>query len=154
MQNIATGCTIVFNKNAKELFLSYLPQNIVMHDYWMYLLCVFFGEVIYDPIPHLGYRQHLNNVLGDNSSGFSKFKSRCLSFKTIKNQHFREEMASELFNGFKDRLSYKDAKKVKEIMLYRKKLILRINLLFDSDIYMLTFDRNIWLKIRILLGKL
>ena len=46
IQNIATGCTIVFNKKLLETFTSHLPNvnQVTMHDSWFYLLATAFGK--------------------------------------------------------------------------------------------------------------
>lgn len=150
-QNIATGCTIVFNKKAKELFLSYKPKKIIMHDYWMYLICVFMGEVYYDPTPHIGYRQHDTNVLGDKNSFSSKWKNRINSLKHL-SDHQRDVMSEEFLNAFEKLILQKDKIKIKKVACYRKNIIGRLKLFLDKDIYMLSFDRNFWFKIRILFG--
>ena len=64
VENIGTGCTQVFNRRAVELFRKGIGCRIEMHDYWMTLLCLFCGKVIYDDSPHIRYRQHDNNVVG------------------------------------------------------------------------------------------
>lgn len=64
VQNIATGCTMVFNPRALRRLVVSLPQQCVMHDWWMYLLISAFGTVIYDARPSMQYRQHQQNVLG------------------------------------------------------------------------------------------
>ena len=64
VQNIGTGCTQVFNQKAVELYRQGIGSRMEMHDYWMTLLCLFLGKVIYDNNPHIQYRQHRNNVVG------------------------------------------------------------------------------------------
>ncbi len=64
VENIVTGCTSVFNRQLRALIIQHRPRNAVMHDWWMYLLATAFGEVVFDPTPHIKYRQHANNVIG------------------------------------------------------------------------------------------
>lgn len=64
VQNIATGCTMVLNRAARELLLRELPRAVPMHDWWAYLVLSAFGEVVYDPEPRILYRQHAGNVVG------------------------------------------------------------------------------------------
>jgi glycosyltransferase involved in cell wall biosynthesis len=76
VENIATGCTIVFNKSAMELLVGREPKYCLMHDWWLYILVSAFGTVIYDPLPTLKYRQHSANVVGVAHGWFSKLTTR------------------------------------------------------------------------------
>lgn len=64
VQNIATGCTVVLNRAARDLLLRELPCEVPMHDWWAYLVVSAFGEVIFDPESRILYRQHTGNVVG------------------------------------------------------------------------------------------
>lgn len=63
--NCATGCTMVFNRNLLESAITDFTSNLIMHDYWVYLVCLIRGGyVFYDSNSHILYRQHGNNVIG------------------------------------------------------------------------------------------
>jgi glycosyltransferase involved in cell wall biosynthesis len=64
MQNVATGCTIVMNRAARDLLAESTPDGVFMHDAWAYLVIAAFGSVVYDPVPMVLYRQHGNNTIG------------------------------------------------------------------------------------------
>lgn len=64
VENIAIGCSVVFGSNIRKLFLKAESSNMVMHDWWVYLIASAFGQVIYDPEPHILYRQHGGNFTG------------------------------------------------------------------------------------------
>ncbi|WP_419914356.1 glycosyltransferase family 2 protein [Hoeflea sp.] len=68
VQSIAGGNTMVANRAAWDLLSQSADRTpFVSHDWWCYLMisgCG--GVVIYDPNPHIGYRQHGNNLVGDN----------------------------------------------------------------------------------------
>lgn len=67
VENIVTGCTAVLNRPALELLRQRLPNpgQVIMHDWWGYLVIAAFGTVIYDPQPSLAYRQHDSNTFGE-----------------------------------------------------------------------------------------
>lgn len=71
----AAGCTMVFNRKLVEMYARYNP-NYCYHDYWAYLIALYFGNIIYDPKPYIKYRQHEFNVLGAHSLVSSKAKNR------------------------------------------------------------------------------
>jgi len=67
VENIAPGNTIVLNPAAAQLArdLAATAQDIYAHDWWLYLLITGVGgQVLYDPEPHLLYRQHDDNAIG------------------------------------------------------------------------------------------
>lgn len=64
VQNIALGCTVVVNREAREVLRHRWPQECVMHDAWMYLVVAGTGTVLYDPEPVVLYRQHGANAVG------------------------------------------------------------------------------------------
>jgi len=68
LTNCVTGCTCVVNR-ALALRLKELPRpdEILMHDWWLYLVAVAFGKVIYDAQSRILYRQHGANQIGRGS---------------------------------------------------------------------------------------
>jgi glycosyltransferase involved in cell wall biosynthesis len=64
VENSATGCSVVFGNDIKNRFLQAHSTDMLMHDWWLYLLATAFGDVVYDPRPGLLYRQHVSNVAG------------------------------------------------------------------------------------------
>lgn len=60
------GCTMIFNDSlARFVQKQPCPSKLVMHDFYLAVLCAGVnGKIIYDPIPHMKYRQHKKNVYG------------------------------------------------------------------------------------------
>lgn len=69
VQSIGGGNTIVMNRAAFALMAESARRTAFLsHDWWCYILCSGAGgRVIYDPQPHIGYRQHAANVIGRNT---------------------------------------------------------------------------------------
>ena len=80
VENVATGCTVGVNGNARKIILSALPDGYTMHDWWVYLVITFFGRVYFDPVPCLKYRQHGANAVGATSSIIEEYKKRLRRF--------------------------------------------------------------------------
>ncbi|MGW8443638.1 hypothetical protein ACWGXJ_22270 [Paenibacillus sp. S33] len=54
IENVCVGCTVVINKETLQLVKKGIPtslDNIIMHDWWIYLCTSSFGEVVFDPKP-------------------------------------------------------------------------------------------------------
>ncbi|WP_448110447.1 glycosyltransferase family 2 protein [Pseudomonas lini] len=69
VQSIAGANTMLINAQARAL-LALTPEDaaIVAHDWLTYLLVTGCGgEVVYDPLPTLDYRQHSGNLIGANA---------------------------------------------------------------------------------------
>ncbi|MGE5450428.1 MAG: glycosyltransferase [Acidobacteriota bacterium] len=64
-ENMVTGCTVAMNRpllvmaDPKEVI-----DQIVFHDWWLFVVGVAFGVVRYDPVPTILYRQHASNHIG------------------------------------------------------------------------------------------
>lgn len=91
VENIATGCTEVFNRELLEMVVRKIPtKNIVMHDWWLYLSAAAFGSVIYDKKSNILYRQHRNNEIGMQTTRYGEFLTRKKNFKRSKGAIHRQ----------------------------------------------------------------
>lgn len=63
-QNSAMGCTIVFNKKAHEILKKSSGHKMIMHDWYIFLIILATGKVIFDAQPAIGYRLHENQFIG------------------------------------------------------------------------------------------
>lgn len=72
LQNNLVGCTMFFNKIAKELALPF-PKHIIMHDYWLGLVVASKGKIEFVNQKTIKYRQHKKNVVG--AKNYISFKS-------------------------------------------------------------------------------
>lgn len=79
MENKMIGCTIMFNNPLKQKVVN-LPKNVRYHDWWIALIASAFGHITYLPEPTLLYRQHSNNVVG-NQSFVSYVQNRITSLR-------------------------------------------------------------------------
>lgn len=73
LQNVLAGNTIVLNPAATALAQAALPAaqaaDVPFHDWWLYQVMTGAGaRILLDPAPGLYYRQHGQNVLGENRS--------------------------------------------------------------------------------------
>ena len=63
ISNLVTGCTALINQSLAEKALP-IPENAIMHDWWLALVATAFGKLVYLNIPLVHYRQHGNNAIG------------------------------------------------------------------------------------------
>ncbi len=63
VSNVATGCTVMINKKLRDLSVP-IPEEAMMHDWWVGLISVTLGQNDYVSEPTILYRQHALNVAG------------------------------------------------------------------------------------------
>ena len=86
VQSIAGGNTMVFNQETKSALEKVGVVDVPSHDWWLYLLVSGIGgEVYYDKVPQILYRQHNDSIVGENRS----FGSKCFRAYTLLRGRFR-----------------------------------------------------------------
>ena len=63
IQNKFPGCSMLLNQALCELVLG-IPEQAVMHDWWIAMAAAAFGHIIIMPDPLTHYRQHQSNTIG------------------------------------------------------------------------------------------
>jgi glycosyltransferase involved in cell wall biosynthesis len=109
VENIAVGCTSVFGDDIRQLILRANPDNMIMHDWWAYLVASSFGQIIYDSQPRIRYRQHSDSAT-PWEPGLRKVKTRAFSLigRLINNKHSGLDslnQAKYFSNTYKDKPS-------------------------------------------------
>lgn len=147
----SVGCTEVFNHSAATLAKKNLSTDTLMHDSWLFILCSFFGKVVYDYTPHILYRQHGHNVIGSKKNKYEQLKE---SFCRIFDRSIqpRLQTATALINTCESILTVEERRKVRKIVDYKKNFLNRISLLFDYDIRSTRLISDIKYRLLIILG--
>lgn len=63
VSNLVTGCAVLVNENLAKRSLP-VPDEAIMHDWWVTLVCSAFGKLVFLDRPLVDYRQHETNTLG------------------------------------------------------------------------------------------
>jgi glycosyltransferase involved in cell wall biosynthesis len=98
--NCVTGCAMLANKKAAELYGQPQVSHIRMHDWWLSANVAAYGKVIYLDKATIKYRQHGNNVLGFEKSSFKVFFKKISMDKLITDYHKCKEFNIRL-DGYK-----------------------------------------------------
>ncbi len=100
MQNVITGCTILFNRKLAEIALP-IPHNAIMHDWWLGLVASYFGHIGFLEEATLKYRQH-----GKNSLGAKGFNMRYMLNSMKKNHCLQQHVwqAKAFLDRYQERL--------------------------------------------------
>ena len=154
IQSIAGGNTMVFDTNFKKLLQEIGLVEVVSHDWWLYQLATgASGRVVYDQQPTIFYRQHSNNLVGENGGILSKLKRLTMlvdgRFKKwndintealIKNKNHLEHTNAEILEMF--------------VRLRTAKLKDRLRLIEVCGLYRQTWNGTISLMFAAILKKL
>lgn len=129
----AVGCTEVFNQAAADMTKAHIRTDCLMHDSWMFMICNFFGKVIYDSNAYINYRQHSNNVVGTNKDWISTLTSR-IKRAADRSVQPRLKNAQIILDEFHEQLSEKDLCEITKMSNYKKNIVSWLKLLFDFKI--------------------
>jgi len=87
VQSLGGGNTMVFNSATKALLERSAEVEVPLHDWWLYqLVSGAGGNIFYDPLPALKYRQHRNSLIGSNLG----WRARLIRLGMTLDGHFRD----------------------------------------------------------------
>ena len=119
MYQFVGGCTIVFNNKLRNELLKYTPRYMRMHDVWIYDVAMALGALVrFDDIPHILYRQHSRNAVGQVNSSLFRWKERIGRLR--KNERIRSAIAKELWNGYAELMPEEHKKLTFKVINYKK----------------------------------
>ena len=130
VENVITGCTTIINSKLANLALP-IPQNAIMHDWWLALVASTMGKIDYIDDSTILYRQHSQNEIGASRLSFDTVIQKISTpiFKRYTKQ------SKELLDRYRDKLKPKDLDilemmaSIEHISWYRGKiLLLRYNI--------------------------
>jgi len=144
VQNIVTGCTMMFNRPLLNL-ADNVPDESIMHDWWFALVAAAFGKIGFVKEPTILYRQHRSNEIGakDVRSFLYNLKRSLdkegnrVALQCRYNQAaaflglFEKELTDECLRYLKAYISIPNYMKIK-----------RIKIIWDYDFWMTGFVRK------------
>ena len=153
IKNYYPGCTMVFNRRLKELVdfvdICSLKPN-PLHDHWLNLVCTACGgKIIIDKMPHLLYRQHKKNVVGDRTIKHKLREnglfghSNNIRFKICQELH-------ELYYKYEDKNS---AALIQIVLKYQNGIKNRIRLIQNKEIRPTSFVERLLIVFIVMMGK-
>lgn len=159
VENIAVGCTTVLNRRALQLISSHFPihmDQIIMHDWWIYLCVSSFGKIIFDEHPTILYRQHGQNALGGQTDSFIlKWKKRWLRFFRGDNHYIISKQAKHFYECYSDKMETSVRQDIEQFLKAKKApLFSRATYIKNMPIYRHSKMDHFVLKLVILAGKI
>jgi len=155
IQNIGGGNTMVLNREAWSAVSTGAERtSFVSHDWWCYLLVSGIGGYVhYDVDPKIGYRQHAENLVGDNMS----LPARVDRLKRLMTGRFADWNAAnvESLERCADLLDDEARRTLAEFKAIRSSRSIDAGVRFvRSGIYRQSTTGNLALSIAIVLGRL
>lgn len=147
------GCTMVFNKKLADIVRAKaLPKSIVMHDFYVALICSGAGgEIIYDHKAYIKYRQHGGNVVGVSHGIMGKVKDRIASIRKKPSVSI-ESQAQDLLKRYSDVILSDNKLFLSKVAGYRRTFLSRVSLACSSKTRYVNMNKSITLRLAILLG--
>ena len=121
VKNIAPGCTFVFNRAARKTLCRYDASlhGIELHDWTAFQIVSCFGHVIFDPVPHLSYRQHGSNAIGAVDDPRRELARKVSSFWIGPMRNSRERNARRMEAAFGNCMTPENRQVTKDFAHYR-----------------------------------
>lgn len=147
------GCTMVFNDIlAKEIQKYPIPINVVMHDFYISVLCkAIGGKIIFDNKSNLKYRQHENNVIGVPNGLFNTIKNRIKDVNK-KSKISIADQAEEICSLYYEYINENKLDWLKMVSRYKKNKFLRFRLSLSRKTKYINTNIGVKLRLQILLG--
>ena len=156
LQNIAGGNTILMNKKARNLMINALVSDrYISHDWWCYLLIsASGGDIIFDNLKLVKYRQHEKNIIGGNR----KFNDKIRRFIKFFKGNFKEWNDINISNLMKNKkLLKKENLTILKLFIdarNKKNIFLKLLLFKKSGVFRQSFFENIIFTLGIILNKI
>ncbi|MBD0415980.1 glycosyltransferase family 2 protein [Oryzicola mucosus] len=155
VQSIAGGNTMVMNRAARDIVAEASRRtSFVSHDWWSYMIVSGVGGTVhYSATPHIGYRQHQDNIAGANTSLSARLQRYSFLIQGGFSQWTETNLAG--LNLCRDLLTPDARDVLREVELARSRSILtRLTHLRRSGAYRQSAGGHLGLYLACLLGKL
>lgn len=147
------GCTIIINEKLVKLLRNeIIPKEIVMHDFYIALVCKSLGgDILYEDEVTMRYRQHGTNVIGVPYGLKRAIKSRIRDI-VIKPTVSISNQAEEVLRIYGNKMFLEKRKWLQAVAEYKLCLLNKIQLALSRKVKYINFSMGLKIRIAILLG--
>lgn len=132
MYNHISGCTMVFDARLRGILKEYRPNNIIMHDWWVMLVCKALDmKTVYDPVSRILYRQHGNNSVGLEKAFPLKYWFHCM----FKEHNDMSLMLEELLEGYENSIEIEKINTIRLLIQAKSSIVARIRILSNKRLH-------------------
>jgi glycosyltransferase involved in cell wall biosynthesis len=146
IQNNITGCTVMINRYLAKISLP-IPEESIMHDWWIGLVASKFGKIGYLNHSTVMYRQHAKNTIGASVYNLEYVLSNLIKKQSILKYIVQAKSFLYIYRG---KLDVKTIEVLEEfISIETKSFFQKRKLLLKYKLYMHGRIRNIGLFLKI-----
>lgn len=145
------GCTMVINNKARCAINVYHPQYVFMHDIWVYSVVLALGGYVYfDKTPHILYRQHAHNAIGQGNV-ITEIKRSWKRFSN--NDRVRSKIAQELKQGYYNNMPQTNKDAVDLFLQAHKDIVNKIKIIMNKKMRCASKKTNFLFWINVLFNR-
>lgn len=151
------GCTMVWDRKMLHFLKKHYPDYCLMHDEWILHVCsAIGGNIVYDPQPHMLYRQHTCNVVGGiNKLKYNKVQLLVYRIKKFFDFNYKPaNVCNEILNGYKGDMPYENQMLAEKIVKSKKSFFTRMTILVSRKYRTKYWIYNLKFKVQLILNKL
>jgi len=128
LQNLAIGCTTVINNNARKKIVTNVNfSEVYMFDWWVFLVCSYFGNVYFSETAYINYRQHSNNTVGASANNILEKLFQWMRYFIKRPNRFISRQMFEFYRVYKHHLDSDHDELLREfVSIYRKNFFQRM----------------------------
>lgn len=149
-QEYFKGCSMLWNKNAMDLLNVHYPEQAIPHDYWVGLICTWFGRIYYEQTSQFYHIRYGTNSSTDGNQMKGRLK-RIKRFLSGENAYINP--ADDLLKGYGYLMSSREKVFLKRIKSYKNKTIDKMMLLFDLHFRRESLFSSVLFKLSILMNR-
>lgn len=151
---VSQGMTMVVNNKVKEIIVKNKPQNALYHDWWTYMICSGFGEIIYDDKSLVKYRRHTQSVTVEGKNILQLMMWRVKKFLVGDSLKQIKRQLEEYENLYKDNLNVENQKLIDMFTRKRYNFVIALKKTFYPKRFRRKLIDEVGVRILFLFGKL
>ncbi len=152
VQNVCPGHTQVANHALMALLRREKCENILVPDFFVYMLASATGRVIFDATPTTLYRQHGGNVIGYRNGFFRNLGTRLKRMKTDAPKKGVRQLLS-LVTHYRDVMKSEYLDEARRFFFCGKNFFTRLGYMFSAKAYRQSLAENLIFRGMYLIGK-
>ena len=151
---VTQGMTMVINNKTRQTIIENRPETCLFHDWWTYMICSGFGQIVYDDKSLVKYRRHNKSVTVEGKSKIELFIWRVKKFLIGDSLKDIKKQLQEYKNFFAKELKEDDRKLLELFTKEKYSFIVALKKFLYPKRFRRKFIDELSVRILFLIGKL